>query len=514
MSTLRNVKPQRSFRRPPRQQDDEKDTVGVHSEPHMVHLARHQTTTGNPSHGRRPHHHQGSVREKGKGRRSSRQELPRNKSANDLGAKPGKPFEPWPMWNNGAAPGPSKNKSTDTGLQVPPCQPSRVTSPLPSPVGSSQVTTPVGEYPSSSHPSPDSERPRSRVMRWVSILSGGHRQASYASSLNSPMIEAGTSLAHGRSHPVPATAPPSRDSVDALSGHVTSRQSSISMGGQLTKAMRAASWTAPEFAQVRPSEDLTSLYSADRGDEVDEETLMWGAGGIAHSPVPSMPNSALLSTVSSVQSIGPAMFAAQAILSRTEAVAAEVPEPSHQDPGAHPHTHTHTHSHSHSHHHSHSHSHSHSHPRHTPTAARQRAISPLACVTFNPDQTINGSESEDEDGGASYDSADDDSSTSFRHRGRQPGTAGIIHNQDVDADLDESSLDGSGSGTGSGGSFELQPSTSQMYRDEDEESADEDEVRIEVRPRRASQSATEMSPPRRSLSTHRPRERERPMICT
>ena len=241
---------------------------------------------------------------------------------------------------------------------------------------------------------------------------------------------------------------------------------------------------------------------------------MWGAGGIAHSPVPSMPNSALLSTVSSVQSIGPAMFAAQAILSRTEAVAAEVPEPSHQDPGAHPHTHTHTHSHSHSHHHSHSHSHSHSHPRHTPTAARQRAISPLACVTFNPDQTINGSESEDEDGGASYDSADDDSSTSFRHRGRQPGTAGIILNQDVDADLDESSLDGSGCGTGSGGSFELQPSTSQMYRDEDEESADEDEVRIEVRPRRASQSATEMSPPRRSLSTHRPRERERPMICT
>ncbi|TFK92675.1 kinase-like protein [Polyporus arcularius HHB13444] len=116
MSTLRNVKPQRSFRRPPRQHDDEKDDVGVHSEPHIVHLTRHQTTTGNPSH-RRQHH--GSVREKGKGRRPSRQELLRNKSTNDINAKPGKPFEPWAMWNNGATPGgPSKRKSTETGLQA------------------------------------------------------------------------------------------------------------------------------------------------------------------------------------------------------------------------------------------------------------------------------------------------------------------------------------------------------------------------------------------------------------
>ncbi|RPD74843.1 kinase-like protein [Lentinus tigrinus ALCF2SS1-7] len=118
LSTLRNVKPQRSFRRPPRQQDDEKDNVGVHSEPHVVHLARHQTTTGNPSHGRPHHHHHGSIREKAKSRRPSRQDLLRNKSTNDIGTKSGKPFEPWAMWNNGSAPGPSKSKGTETGLQV------------------------------------------------------------------------------------------------------------------------------------------------------------------------------------------------------------------------------------------------------------------------------------------------------------------------------------------------------------------------------------------------------------
>ena len=65
--------------------------------------------------------------------------------------------------------------------------------------------------------------------------------------------------------------------------------------------------------------------------------------------------------------------------------------------------------------------------------------------------------------------------------------------------------------------FEHQPGTAQRYADEDEESEDEDAVPLEVRTRRPSQSAAEMSPPRRALSAHRVTSQEgkqRPMICT
>ena len=298
------------------------------------------------------------------------------------------------------------------------------------------------------------------------------RQSSYASSYNSPMGEASTSLANGRPHPLPATSPPSRDSGDAVSGHITSRQSSMS--GKLSKAMRAASWTAPDFALARPSEDMTSIYSGDRADEIDEETLLYGAGGIAGSPVPSAPNSALLSTVSSAQSLGPSMSAAQAILSRTDG-ASEMPEAVHHDPSS-------------------------SHPRTAPTQARLRTTSPLAQVSYNPEETIDGSGDDSE---VSYDSADDSSSI-YQPPPRRSGDMFIL-NEDVD-------VDGS---SGEGTSFDLQPSTSQLYQDEDEESEDEDEMPLEVRTRRPSQSAGEMSPPRRSLSAHRPQEgKQRPMICT
>ncbi len=467
-STLRSVRPQRSFRRPEQQAQDEKDRVGVHSEPHIAHLTRRQTTTAQPLPPRHQHH--SSVREKGK--RRSRQEIMRNKSTNDITSKPGKAFEPWAMWNNGSTPGPSKSKSTETGLQVP-TQSSRVASPLPSPVGSSQVTTPVSEYPPSQ--TPDGERPRSVVMKWMSNLKLSNRQSSYASSY-SPMMEASTSsFAHGRPHPVFATAPPSRDSGDAISGYITSRQSSMS--GKLTKAMRAASWTAPDFALARPSEDMTSIYSGDRAEELDEETLLWGAGGVAGSPVPSAPNSALLSTVSSAQSIGPSAAAVRAILSRTEGAAdVHAQEASQQDPI--------------------------SQPRHSPCQARLRTTSPLAQVSYHPEETIDGSGSDsDDDSGVSYDSADDSSSI---HQ-PPPRSLDVIPNEDVDL----------GASRRSGPSFDLQPSTSQMYQDEDEESEDEDEVHLEVRTRRPSQGATEMSPPRRSLSAHRPQEgKQRPMICT
>ncbi|KAI0749809.1 kinase-like domain-containing protein [Daedaleopsis nitida] len=113
LSTLKSVRPQRSFRRPPQEAETKDEGVGVHSEPHIVHVARRQTVTG-PSPSARHHHHHHSVREKGK--RRSRQDLTRNKSTNDIGAKPPKAFEPWAMWHNGSSAGPSR--STETGLQV------------------------------------------------------------------------------------------------------------------------------------------------------------------------------------------------------------------------------------------------------------------------------------------------------------------------------------------------------------------------------------------------------------
>ncbi|CDO70636.1 hypothetical protein BN946_scf184756.g2 [Trametes cinnabarina] len=366
---LRNVRPQRSFRRTHRQ-DDEDDSrdVGVHSAPNFAHLSRQQTSPGHAHHHRHHHHHHSdrhekqsqpyhhsSVREKPKAR--TRAELSRNKSAGDINAKPlplpPKNVEPWAASNTGSSPsssstpvaGPSRSgsaKPPESTLQVP-SRSSRVGSPLPSPVSSSQVSTPTTENPSQQFP--DGERPRSMMSNWIRRFGSTHRQSSYNPiSVDSSASFGGSGLGARPHHP-PATAPPSRDSAEGLSSHVTSRQSSISMmGGKLTKAMRAASWTGPEFAHARPSEDLTSLYSGERPDDaLDDDTLLLGAGGVAHSPVPSVPNSALLSTVSSANSIGapagtahvPTMSAAHAILARTPDGNAETSgTPSQQDPGA------------------------------------------------------------------------------------------------------------------------------------------------------------------------------------
>ncbi|KAI0367827.1 kinase-like protein [Pilatotrama ljubarskyi] len=534
-SFFRNVRPQRSFRRPQPRDDDDEETkhVGVHSAPNFAHLSRQRTSPAHPhSHHHHHHHkhdhrhdpaHHGSVREKTK--RRSKAELSRNKSAGDIGTKPLPPtpkgFDIWPAWNSGTpsssststtqVAGSSKaSKSPDTTLQVP-SRPSRMGSPLPSPVSSSAVSTPTTETPSHS---PDSERPRSMMFNLMRKFGSSHRQPSY-----SPFpVETSTSLGgrpHHHHYPPPATAPPSRDSGDAISSAVTSRQSSMSMsGGRLTKAMRAASWTGPEFAHARPSEDLTSLYSGERPeDALDDDTLLLGAGGVAHSPVPSVPNSALLSTVSSANSIigAPAtMSAAHAILARSPEGAADVPgTASQKDPGAG--------------------------ARPPPSQqARLRTTSPLAQVSYHPSELSVASTSS----GVSYDSADDGSSifsppppTRRSRRSRE-----IVLDEDVDVSLDDivDDDDDDDDVTGEGDeSFDLQPSTSQMYQDEDEESEDEEEMPLEVRTRRPSASAADMSPPRRSLSARRPgsspppppppghrentceREHEqRPMICT
>ncbi|KAI0663889.1 kinase-like domain-containing protein [Cubamyces menziesii] len=545
-SLFRNVRPQRSFRRPRQDDDDGTKHVGVHSAPNFAHLSRQRTSTGHHHHHHhrdrdrdrdQPSTHHSSVREKA--RRRSRADLSRNKSAGDIGSKPlpptPKPFDPWSAWHAGAASsssttaaqttaGPSRTgKTPETSLQVP-SRSSRVGSPLPSPVSSSQVSTPTTENPGQY--SPDSERPRSMVSSWIRKLGNTHRQSSYNPFPSTETSLGGTSAGRAYHYQYPsATAPPSRDSGDALSSHVTSRQSSMSMsGGKLTKAMRAASWTGPEFVQARPSEDMTSLYSGERPeDALDDDTLLLGAGGIAHSPVPSCPNSALLSTVSSANSLGApagAMSAAHALLARSPEGATDAPGTTQQDSGSGGRSPVSGHGHGHSHSHGHGHG-----PGH---AARLRTTSPLAQVSYNHSELSVGS-------GVSYDSADDGSSIfSPPPAARVRRSREIVMDEDVDVPLDDLVDDDDGSDVGSdvddsdahggeGESFDLQPSTSQMYQDEDEESEDEEEVHLEVRTRRPSASAADMSPPRRSVSARRPppgehdREREReqrPMICT
>lgn len=506
LSTLRSVKPQRSFRRGrPRDDHDQQDEVGVQSAPHYAHVARRHpaTATGAASIG--SPRQLGSVREK---KRRSRQDLARNKSTNDIGSRPVDG-----TWASFTGAGSSKGKSVDTSLRIP-SQSSRITSPAPSPIaGPSSIMSPspVGEHSPSEHlpdgASPRSDRPRSMVIQWVRKLGGTNRQSSY-SPYGSLMTESAVNLAlsghghghryrdaEGRSHPVAATSPPSRDSADAMGGHhATSRQSSMSMsiGGQLSKAMRAASWTAPDFAQARPSEDMTSLYSGDRPEDLDEEVLMYGAGGVAGSPVPSVPNSALLSTVSSMHSIGPAHVMMR---QRADGAHEQHSEATDHHPScSHPHSHPH------------SHSHSRSRVGASPSG-RSRTTSPLAKVTYHTREESPGSGSdddEDEEGDSealSYDSADDGSSIlDYQPRGRT-----MLVNEDP-GDAHASS------------SFEGQPSTSQMYQDEDEDSDSEEAMPLEVRTRRPSQSAAEMTSPRRSLSANAhpaaQAGKQRAMICT
>ncbi len=69
-----------------------------------------------------------------------------------------------------------------------------------------------------------------------------------------------------------------------------------------------------------------------------------------------------------MRSIGPSMSAAPAILSRKATNAADIAEPAYLYRGAH--------------------------PRHAPPAARLRTTSPQPRVSYHPEETINGSESE------------------------------------------------------------------------------------------------------------------------
>lgn len=425
------VRPTRSFRKSEADEYKKYKHVGVRSAP-TYSLSRHRSTTGAPQHRRR--------RDKSKTRDAAR-----NKSTTDVGSRHAHEYmypQDWSTWDTThlAAHVPKGRRGSLTSN----LRPSRASSPQPSPISASG--------PSMESSSPE-DRPPSRLSltHWLKLpfrrqpTTPVDQTPSSGSSYQSmPRWRSGQRLA--------------RRSEDAFNTVAPSRQSTAS--GQLNIAMRAAS--LGEMADyARPSEDVMSLYSADRADDaLDNDTFLLGAGGIAQSPVLSIPTSGALSTVSSIASLnGPhaatpaacaTMSVAHAILQRTDA--GELP--SAPDPVV-----------------------------HDASLARQsqirsRATSPLAQVSFNPVQVSMasaGADPYDYDNSSVEDDDDDDDASSY----------GV----EVDRQL----------------------STSQRYREEDEESEEDGEVRLELRGRRSSQSASEMSPVRGGPDTP---HRERPMICT
>lgn len=439
-----------------RDSDDQYKNVGVQSAPH-IHLARRRSTTGASHAHSREGDRDRHPRDKGRQRSAHRDNAARNKSTTDVSRsskEKEKDFPVWAMWNSGSAAAASSSvqiqgsapkprrgsfpsKTPPMMLEVP-SRSSRVGSPQPSPMSYSQASTPSVESPE--------ERPRSRLSlssfaQWKLPWKKTTPQES-----QTPSVSRKGSTAQNR-HRL------ARRSEDAFNAVKPSRQSTAS--GSLTLAMRAASWG--EVADYgRPSEDMTSLYSAERDDALDDDTLLLGAGGVAQSPVTSLP-SGLLSTVSSLNSLNstaspPVISVAQTLLHRGEVgETATAADPAAQDAAA----------------------------LARQSQQRSRTTSPLAQMTYNHGEiSINQLV-------PPYVDDYDDASSFF------------------DRDSQSSVLDF--------GDVELQPSTSQRYQDEDEESDDDDQVRLEVRPRRPSQSAspTERSPPRRSESSHR----ERVMIC-
>ncbi|OBZ66315.1 Serine/threonine-protein kinase ssp1 [Grifola frondosa] len=384
-------------RRAPTAEDDEYKNVGVHSAPNEVQLSRHRTTTGAI---RISEHH--PSREKGK-QRATRTEIARHKSTTDI-MRTSKGFEPWQLWagasgsDTGAATLPRRSASGRTpeiSLKVPP-KPSRTNSPLPSPMNVSQATTPSAEH--SGQQSPE-ERPRSRIsLSWLFGNLTPHRNRPSSHGPSPQEVRAAGLVVH--------TQPPSRSSEEAFGAGSkgASRQSSGS--GPFSLAMRAASWgEVAEYA--RPSEDLTSLYSGERAEEqLDEDTLLLGAGGVAQSPLSSTP-SALLSTVSSVTSLGPpAKSAALALLHRAESNEAPI-EPAPAEGRA------------------------------SQGQARLRTTSPLAQVSYSRDGLRRST---------SYDSCDDDSSffapRSARHSAAgsvdlQPSTSQMYQDEDEESEDDD-----------------------------------------------------------------------------
>lgn len=314
ISTLiRNIRPQRSFRNPVRavkapltEEEQRYRRLGTRSMPHVD----------------LPHQRSSLVAPLDKGKQPMRQQTSSSvdvrtsqhtKSLDwastysggfnpNIGGSGSKP-------RRGSAPGHALTSLETLGV---PERSSRLSSPQRSPM------CPSPSPPYATDSLQEQDRPRSRLsllMRWMinkPASSSPQSPSTQTSGAASPI--AGSSALRLQ----PARDLTSRRSEDAIN-RLTSRLGG-SESGSLTQAMRAASWGEVGIGRYsRPSEDMASLYS-DHGEEgPDEDTYLVGFGGVAQSPVSTVP-SAVLSTVSSMGSLSAAvpMLATQMLLQRAE----------------------------------------------------------------------------------------------------------------------------------------------------------------------------------------------------
>lgn len=547
-SIFKTVRPKTSFRTPAHSQrkgkgkdDDPYNRAGTRSAPNeALTLARHRS-----SHIRSidPREH---PRDKGKNRAAHLAEMGRgsNKSTTDVG-----------VWdhhahrhqNAGASMQALHGSSAERNafdqhahahahgqpmvLQVP-MKISRGGSPIPSPTVSYSNTSTQASSPLSTEPTSPlrdvPERPRSRLS--ISSLMRNYWPKKLTSSSATPSVISTTTPPDSTSQPLGSTADigasvasiniaglanvaagvrerMTRRSDDAFSKVIVGAASAIHGGmsgpgseghdggrGSLTLAVRASSYSD---VHTRPSEDLTSLYSAERADDLDDDTFLIGAGGVAHTTAISIPSSSavasgatsasgLMSTMSSANSLsmssGAPMSTVHAMLQRGDhsqsspastAVMQDIGAP---DPAAHTYPY-----------------HSHHHRQQTQSMPRVRTTSPLSQPHYRRDISLERhtdpgiDQDEDADSGVSYDEYDDELS-SFGRRSqsdvRQHSLEDVGDEQDSDSESSEEHVEEAAD------RVHLQPSTSQRYHDEDEESDDEEHVRLEVRTRRPSASAS------------------------
>jgi hypothetical protein len=356
---IRNVRPQRSFRQQPvSAAGRDEDRVGTRSMPHYDNLTRHRSIAiGMLEREKSKSHHLPHPRNKssidirsqaqasssrsvsgGQASRSAAHLCSQSRSQQPLGsAADGSTVLPRHE--------PARSQPTLDMLQIPSSRhtasSSRVSSPHPptaSLADSIYATAVPATLPNANS---QQERPRNRL----SMLTKLWRYGSL--SWLAPPSEASTStLPSGATSPLSPTTPPHVE-IPRQSTHIqrpshdlSARRSEDafhqSRGGNpaFSLAMRAASWgEVGEYS--RPLDDRTSIYSGERPEEVlDAETFLMGAGGVAQSPLSSVP-SGVLSTVSSMVSIGPPVLsAAQALLQRIESSESPaVSDPAMQDPG-------------------------------------------------------------------------------------------------------------------------------------------------------------------------------------
>lgn len=291
--------------------------------PH-VELTRHQSAISAIDKGKQPMRPQAS-------RNKSSAELRTNTKSLDWASSTSGGFNVPEVGGSGPKPrrgsAPGQALSPLETLRVP-TQSSRVSSPQRSPSVRSPSTPHVNDL--------TDERPRSRLsllVRWMIQKPASWAPSNQTSTSTLPSgAVSPSSVASG------SRIPPARDLTQRRSEDAFNRMSAARNDGSLTQAMRAASWGEVGGYHSRPSEDMTSLYSDHGEDGPDEDTYLVGFGGVAQSPVSTVP-SAILSTVSSLGSLSPApvpvpLSAAHILLQRAEGSSSAPEPPSAPDPAA------------------------------------------------------------------------------------------------------------------------------------------------------------------------------------